>query len=103
MNSTKYSADDLCKIVEACTRGNVSEFSHGLLKIKFGITPASEIQVDQHLPGPVSTAIETNSKSDESPDQSEVEREEYLANLMVEDPVAYEKLVTSGELEDERA
>lgn len=104
------STNDVCQIIEASAKAGVTELKFGGLHVRFGKTVeqkelgASPSPV-QHAPQSYSVADLTEeqhqTQSRQSLEDEEIKtREERLARLLVEDPMAYEQMLRDGELTD---
>lgn len=100
---TELNVENLCAIIEVCGRCGVSELELEKLKIKF-----HHVKNTAHtMPTVVPTAqgqekVAEISKDFDLPPKMEAEiKQAQLDYMMVEDPVAYEDLLLSGDLENE--
>lgn len=111
---TSFTASEICAIIEACGKSKVTTFSGGGFTVKFaGVeaeslapSPLAAESVPENLDRPAEsrrelTEYETKEAERELKRQSELVTAARLANLMIEDPVEYEKLLANGELDDE--
>jgi hypothetical protein len=95
------SADDLCKIIEKCSTSGVKDFKFGDMSLSFtGFkgweVPSVEIQ---DIVAPRSERTDTINVSTT---QDELEaKEEMLQQMLIEDPLQYEKLLVQGEFNAE--
>lgn len=80
---------DLCELVKACAEAGVREFKHGALVISFG-PKQEEIKHEVAFPE------EMDDNEVDEGDSLEI-RERQHAELLIEDPEAYEKLALMGE------
>lgn len=84
---------DLCELVKACSEAGVSRFKHGTLEINFGrVWPEW-----QENAGPVAISDEMDENEVGIGDEAEL-RERQSAELLLEDPLAYEKLQLGEEI-----
>lgn len=90
-------AKDVCRIITVCAKNGVSEFRLGDIHLVFGAVDQPSIQ-----PRMVQTKpLETKSISDEAEAQDRLEATKtYLDELLISDPLAYEKLL-AGDLDVE--
>lgn len=97
---------DICNIIRVCSKSHVSRIKMGDLEIEFRgsgiekqvpvtIAEATNCEKPQNLEASYATVEE------EVIEQEGVKlREEQLLQMAIEDPVEYEKLIASGDLED---
>jgi hypothetical protein len=88
-----FSASDICSIVKSCGENGVGEFTLGKLKVTFkgNLTPVSQQEE-------VSTELQ-EAVSVELTERDELaHKEAMLAQMEIEDPVEFERLMTSGDL-----
>jgi hypothetical protein len=89
-----FSAADICSIVKICGESGVVEFTLGKLKVTFkdtrtqAIEPAESISQEQQ-----DAVVEEVTERDEL-----AHKEAMLAQMEIEDPVEFERLMTSGDL-----
>lgn len=95
-------SSDICRIIDSCKKSQVSELRLGDLHIRFGPVPDATMSdawtkfqksqlTEAHPPG-----------NDEARAPIPRHSEDYLAQLNLEDPVAYERLM-AGDTEDAEA
>jgi len=86
---------DLCELVRACAEAGVAEFKYGQIVIKFGdVWPKTA----KEIPGPVENSPEPeHNKTLGDRDEGNM-RELQEQELMLLDPLAYEKMHTGGEI-----
>ncbi len=88
-----FSAADICSIVNACGESGVAEFTLGKLKVIFKDT-RSELEEPVEFPQELQDAV-----IEEVTERDEIaHKEAMLAQMEIEDPVEFERLMTSGDL-----
>jgi len=100
------SADDICRIIEACKQAGVQEFEHSGLKLSFLPRGPVEVEVPGQAPSPV---VETGAsekpittKTDlDLMDQDALDEAEE-AQMMIDDPYAFERLQIQRDIERNR-
>lgn len=101
--------DDVCSIIKACGEHKVAELKFGGLYLKFdnptGVMVGKDFQISQSVPQshPDTEISERQAKQIEQEVIAVAEiqtKEDRLAQMMLEDPAEYERLLQSGELED---
>ncbi len=97
----EFTAKDICAIMREAHRLGVARLEMGNLKVEFGDS------LGQAIPAPprrqARRADMQQIEKNEAQAIAEVEqkvREDEMANLILEDPLAYERLVANGELDD---
>ena len=86
--------DEICALIKQCSESGVTEITFGELHISFA-SKAIEALPEQAIAGTEPEKIEQDLERKEIED-----KEDLLAHMLVEDPVAYERLRLAGELED---
>lgn len=99
ISKKKFSAKDICSIIDTCSNAGVTKFDLGGLKIEFSSDvfppkPSSVLPADS--PEPVVEEIEL------SPGDAALLRGIEETQAMIDDPVAYEEMVKNSYLETER-
>ena len=93
--SKSLTVRELKAIISLCSNRGVSELKYGSLSLRFGDV------VQNKTTARCSSVVAQNRIDEDTTDQNEFEvREEQLANLLVDNPAAYEKLLAQNELED---
>ena len=87
------SVGEVCRIISTCRKLNVNEITFNDLYISFGDKTDSKFKIA----GPEKLAQET--QADLIAGETEV-RQRQLDEMLITDPVSYEKLLTQGELKD---
>lgn len=96
-----FSAKDLCVIIDACKQGGVRELAVGGLMLKFSSLVTLQPKANDGLVGPDLRDADHVAQSKEALEIDELlTKEEQLAQLMIEDPVEYERQIVAGELEE---
>lgn len=95
---------DLCQLIRECGRAGVTELTLDPVRVVFSPKPTEQEKNTSIAWAPAAkTSAATN-----SPEQNELDlmraelslREDQLANVLLEDPAEYERLMMAGELED---
>ena len=107
-------ANDICGLIEVCGRSGVASMKWGDLELTFQTELKEQHLTQQAWPVPISplsadTEIsEAKHKNYDDFQRTRLEsdeqrlREDQLAEMLLTDPVQYEELLASGELEDEK-
>lgn len=82
-NGTNYTAAELCQILDGCAKAQVVELVLGDLRVSFSNKPIVENII---VPETITQGV-----ADTTPQAPKVSREDYLEQLMVEDPLAFEQ------------
>lgn len=106
MGENLLSGDEICKIIEACSKRRVSKLEFGPLKLDF--QPPVHACVNK-APGPAqpdsnpeNILREQEQKSKEAIEEEEIRlREEQIAELWLTNPAEAERLMELGELQPE--
>jgi restriction endonuclease Mrr len=94
-----YSADDLVKIIEVCSKSGVQLFKSGDLEVNFRQVHAPTIE-PVFVPREIEEQAESQAR--EATEEEEVSfRKEQLEELLISDPARLEELIRSGDLVDE--
>ena len=111
MNSTKsrknnvLNASDICCIIEACGKAKVSELGFAGLRLTFGWTAKEEAEKTKDTPAPhlSERVVSEASKIAEQTLQRDeiITKEDLVQQLLIEDPLAYERFIIGEELEDQ--
>lgn len=90
-----FSAADICSIVSQCGESGVAEFTLGRLKVTFKSTRLKlEEPIYSEIPESQQEAV-----IEEVTERDEIaHKEALLAQMEIEDPVEFERLMTSGDL-----
>ena len=104
--SKELSAEEVCSILKACGEAQVSVLKFRNLYVKFG-GPAEHQKNDLATVSPIIPETEiseqaSNVSTEALLKEARLTKEERLALLQIEDPHEYEKLLFSGELEDDK-
>lgn len=97
-NNITMASEDICRIIDLCGKSGVSVLKYGPLEISFGSHPTARTTPYPEIENSAEKAllIHTDTISKE-----EVEtKDDLLSRLQVEDPVALERLIMSGDIED---
>lgn len=95
-----FTAEEVCGIISACGTARVSHFKWDGLEVAFEKAHSEESKPTTPHPVDESTRIIAEKIATDTLVKSEVEvKEEQLANMLIEDPLAYERNLMSGELE----
>lgn len=87
---------DICRILQACAKTKVKEFKLGDFSVSFEEKPGIK-----PVESPTLITGSAESVEQESIARDEVDiRERQMAEMLIEDPLMYEKLLEQGELED---
>jgi hypothetical protein len=105
LRSTSFTARDLCLIIEACKTHAVAELKFGDLEIRWtpGLSPLPLAYPSSVESIPEAAISATQTKvAEHALEQDEVlMRQEQLEHLKITDPLAYERLMMSGEFGDD--
>lgn len=100
--TSSMTAVDICAIIEAGHKGGVSRLKLGALLIEFTPRKMEPDPILMHE-DPISDQSGTTQATTEQDEKKSREPSEAdLDDLLITDPAAYEKLILSGELGDER-
>jgi hypothetical protein len=90
----QMTADDICNILKTCAEANVAHLSLGKLQVTFKESQTPPINYME-----VGDPLMQDVLAGEAVERDElVHKDEELARLEIEDPVAYEKAILSGDL-----
>ncbi len=99
------SSQEVCAIITSCATNNVSVLKFGELYLRFGPTAEEQPKSESAHPKTPDTAISEQQHEKQNEQtleyESELTREEQLANALVENPLLHEELLRNGELEDD--
>ena len=105
MGTKKLQVSEICSIIETCGKFSVSEIELHGIKIKFhaqgkehAVLPGQE--VDHTLPVMSEISPETQAQADNFDKAQMLEAEE--AQMLIDDPFAFEKLQISQDIERNR-
>jgi hypothetical protein len=109
MQKKALDTDGICSIIEACSRAGVAELKFGSLHVSFlpKLEQAQRV-VWESASAPSSSdaahsdAIQKTNDEERLMFDEKALREQQLDEMMITDPLAYEELIASGELEDSR-
>ncbi len=91
----EFKVDDVCTLIKMCARFGVREFALGELSFKIGDAP-----IAIHSPTPSSAIGKSEIIEKEYVEAEELKlKETELAEMMLNDPLGYEKLIEQGDLE----
>jgi hypothetical protein len=100
ISKKKFSAKDICSIIDTCSNAGVTKFDLGGLKIEFGtvsdIVPDPNAVLPAEVQDPVVEEIEL------SPQDAALLKGIEETQAMIDDPVAYEEMIKNSYLETER-
>jgi hypothetical protein len=108
--NSSLSADEVCRIIEACSKANVRILKFAGLKVELAATPApeitpvpmSELVLEQSSSEAEISEIQRNIISKEVLESAEEElRERQIEDLLITDPLEAERMIQNRELEDE--
>ncbi|MFA9263201.1 MAG: hypothetical protein ACEQSB_07770 [Undibacterium sp.] len=88
--------ESVCRILKTCHESGVSELTFAGLKVKFGV-PAT---ASEEMLAPVSPVVAHEIEAEAIAQAESRIREDQLANLPLENPLAFEELLAQGELTD---
>lgn len=93
--------DDLCKIIAVCAKHGVSEVSVGELHLSFGMRD-QQTNTYQPRTRPVPTRNKAAQKIQSEAEASDIAHQlsEDIEELKLSNPLAYERLLATGEVED---
>lgn len=107
--STKVQAKEICAILEACRFSNVKSLKWGDLEIEFHSSGIQEREtIESSMPSTEEAARAEDSQTDSSdfsnpnaltPEAKELLEEMHMAQLMTDDPVAYEQMQIDAHLD----
>jgi DNA repair photolyase len=89
----KISAADVISILEACAKTGVESLRFAGLQVNFKNANTFVHEFQEVAPGQQDAVTESVTEKDEL-----AHKEEILARMMIEDPVAFEKALESGDL-----
>ncbi len=94
----EFTASDICLIIKQCGDSGVSTFNLGRLRVNFGspkTTPAdiNELQTFNFSEEQHEAVVQEVTERDEL-----AHKESILAQMEIEDPVEFERLMTMGDL-----
>jgi hypothetical protein len=97
-----FTTKDICEIIDACGKSGVLEFNYQDLRITFQARKNDGQEEPYYQsPGPV-TEIASNKFDERIIQQDELAvKDDELALMRIEDPLAYERLLMTRELETE--
>lgn len=98
VDKAPLSADDICKILESSARNGVTKLTVRGLEASFHGGYTQEVAKPFAEESPRHEAVSLDAIQRDQ----ELLVQERIANLMVEDPVEYEKLLLDGDLTDEQ-
>lgn len=101
MSGMNFSAEELVRIIEVCSRSGVQLFKSGDLEVNFGRVHAPTIE-PVFIPEEVKRVAESQAR--EAIEKEEVGyKQEELADMLINDPARLEELIRSGDLVDEKS
>lgn len=98
-------AEDICKILKAAKESGVFELKCGPLEARFGAPLLEPAITHGAAPTPAAEDLGKITQAQKQAEEASLEEEgirateERLANLIVEDPLAFEEMLANGELE----
>lgn len=92
---------DICAIMEACSKTSVSKLKFGGLSLEFDRPTNPNRTVEENFPVPLVVA-EKNERDAILRDEVAL-REEQIKEMRITDPLRAEELLLAGELEDDDA
>lgn len=103
LKNSSFTAQDICAILKAASDASVFEMQLGDLFVRFGgPAPLAELAIAQSISA---NAIAEESRAEIQKTfekEAVLDKEDKLALMAIEDPMEYERLIMSGELEDAR-
>lgn len=101
MSGMNFSAEELIRIIEVCSKSGVQLFKSGDLEVNFRNIHAPVIE-SVYVPEEVKQVAESQAR--EAIEQEEVGyKQEELAEMLIYDPAKLEELIRSGDLVDEKS
>lgn len=97
-----FEASEICNIIEACAKSGVETFRAHDIEISFKPRASVPSQEPLFIPPEVERAAESQARESLIRDEVEHKQNE-LDQLIINDPLAFEELLRSGDLEDEEA
>lgn len=103
-NTSFLKAEDVCTILDACSRNGVRELKFLGLEVSLG-KPVSVLEPEL-APGPINPAtnpehviqVQASLETESQTEQELATRDLQIAELLITDPLAAEQLMESGEL-----
>lgn len=97
-------AQEICSIIKECARQGVAEMTYGELHVKFQPLGERE-EAPAHVPPSQRVRVPAKTldkiESDSLRNDELAVKEDDLAQMLIEDPAQYEKLVLQGDLADD--
>ncbi len=97
---TALSGDDLCRIIERASKNGVKKITVGDLVVEYYCISQSPVIDPVYVPEEVRELASFQAKEDSKAQHVKYKQEE-LDQMIIEDPLQYEELIRSGDLEDE--
>ena len=101
MSGMNFSAEELIRIIEVCSRNGVQLFKSGDLEVEFRTIHAPTIE-PVFVPEEIKHVAESQAREELEKEEVEYKREE-LEDMLINDPVRLEELIRSGDLMDEKS
>ena len=101
IKKTVLKADEICSILKACVEAKVKVLKYLDLEVSFE-GQAEETQSYYHpvMPGDLAGSVRPAAEKEAFEEQAFYAKQDKLDQMMIVDPVEYERLVAAGELED---
>lgn len=96
-----FAVEDICAIIRTCKEQGVRSFEYNGLKILLSDQIQNPVTESVFVSREVKQLQDSQTREAYS-DQEQKLKQEKLEQLLIEDPVAYEELIRSGDLVDER-
>jgi hypothetical protein len=101
--------DEICGLIKVCASNGVTSFKLGPLEVSFGLKPQEAIAPWREQSPPVVEASGQPPEDSQAAYSSEEvllrdelsTRQDQLAEMLVTDPLEYERLISEGELTNE--
>lgn len=100
MSGMNFSADEVIRVIEVCSRSGVQLFKSGDLEVHFRNIHAPII-APVYVPEEVVKVAESQAREELEKEEVEYKREE-LEDMLINDPARLEELIRSGDLIDEK-
>lgn len=104
---SSFTADELCLIVDTCVRRGVKSLRVGDLFLEFqSASPVDTSQIPQVMSLGNERALDLTDKEHEELRRAHLEseevrlKEERVAQMILEDPIGFERMLENGELEE---
>lgn len=97
---SQFTATDICAIIKECGLSGVRRLSCFGIELHYGPLPQAQAIEPIHVPHTLQQAADTQARVSFQKNEQDV-KDELLSNLLIEDPVEYERLLREGELIDD--